>query len=85
MSQQDLKRGVTILILSLIKYQGRLYNDNHDDVECVKVAVNALDEMRADDKGAIWKNPQFFSARKVGGGEGTATNKIPNPVRPLWT
>lgn len=85
LSQQDIKRGITIIVLSLIKYQGKLYNDNHDDVECIKVALDAAAEMLKDDKAAVWRNPTFFSPRKVDGGEGTVTSKIPNPARPLWS
>lgn len=85
MTEQEMRRAVTLIVMSLCTYQGKLFGDDHDMDDCIKVALSSLAEMLADQKAAIWRNPQFFSSRKVGGGDGIATNKIPNPVRPMWT
>lgn len=85
MTEQDMKRAVTIITMSLCTYQGKMFGDDHDMDDCIKVALSSLREMLVDQKAAVWRNPQFFSSRKVAGGDGIATSDIPNPVRPMWT
>lgn len=85
MTEQDMRRAIVVVTMSLCTYQGKLYGDDHDMDDCIKVALSSLAEMLVDQKAAVWRNPQFFTQRKAGGGDGIVTSKIPNPARPMWT
>lgn len=84
LSEADLKRALTILVLAQIKHQGFEYGDNHDEEDTLKCALDLLSEMIKDDRTEIWRNPTTYAPRGVGGGQGIATNKIRKPGRPDW-